>query len=117
MVMLSIKEHKLMDHGIEHCQYFQGYGIIFTGFGYMSMGAGGSINEAIADAIDQIATAGYDVENLIDAIEQEIAHLPTEQRSRSVCTWLNCDQADIDEDRRTLCESCERYYYMSIRIK
>ena len=51
----KIDEYEIIDHGIEHEQYYQGCGVAFTHFDYIHTGCGDSFNDALDDAFDQIA--------------------------------------------------------------
>lgn len=58
-----IGEFQLIDHGIEHSQYFQGCGVSFTPFSEVVTGIGNCPAEAIEDCLDQIAQNGYDADD------------------------------------------------------
>ena len=64
MASKRIGKFELIDHGIEHSQYFQGCGVAFTGFENVATGIGGNPAEAIDDCLEQIAQAGFDTEGM-----------------------------------------------------
>lgn len=50
-----IKDFELIDHGIDHNQYFRGCGVSGTKFEFVTTGAGENALEAFDDALEQIA--------------------------------------------------------------
>ena len=67
-----IGEFELIDHGIEHSQYFQGCGVAFTWFANVVTGIGDNPAEAIDDCLEERAMNGFDVEGMEARIlEQE----------------------------------------------
>jgi hypothetical protein len=95
-----IGEFELIDHGIEHSQYFQGCGVAFTGFANVVTGIGDNPAEAIDDCLEQVAQAGFDTEGMEARIlEQEgWEALPTTPDRQAI-------YGSIDET----------YYHVSIR--
>ena len=69
--MKPIVEFELIDHGIEHSQYFQGCGVAFTKFANVVTGIGDNPAEAIDDCLDQIAQAGFDTEGMEKRIMEQ----------------------------------------------
>jgi hypothetical protein len=66
-----ILDHEVVDHGVEGEQYFQGCGVAYTDFDDVATGIGDTYNDALADALEGLATSGrYDSEDL-DKIESE----------------------------------------------
>lgn len=53
-VSTSIKRARVVFHGIEHSQYFQGHGLAFTTYTHTATGIGSSSAEALDDAIEQL---------------------------------------------------------------
>lgn len=51
---LNPDEVEVIDHGAEHCQYFQGCGVAFTRFNHVITGCGDTPREAFEDALDQL---------------------------------------------------------------
>jgi hypothetical protein len=95
-------EYELVDHGIEHSQYFQGCGTSGTPFDVAVTGIGNNPAEAIEDCLEQVATIGIDVD--AEALEAQILadnewkEFPTEPAVE-----------DADEDS-------ELHYHVSIRL-
>lgn len=110
--MTTIKDFELIDHGIEHSQYFQGCGVTCASFENVAIGIGDNPAEAINDCLGQIATQEGDLDT--GGLETRIK---TEEkwedfpRSPSVCG--GCEDRDAGKWRR--CETCEIHYYVSIR--
>lgn len=92
-----IEEFEAIDHGIENEQYFQGCGIACTSFTDVATGFGASSDEAIEDAIEQLAMAYWDVDNLRERI------LSDEPNYKNV--RVHSRHGD------------DAYYYVSIRVK
>lgn len=92
-----IADFEIVDHGIEHEQYWQGCGVAFTKFDHVSTGAGWNPAEAIEDALEGLACCGWDCDGMDERILAYLGveYLPTEPTT---------------EDR----EDC--YYYVSIRV-
>ena len=88
--MKKIIEYQIIDHGVEHEQYFQGYGISFTRFEDIATGIGDSPKNALEDALDQLATGGWDT----DVINDEFSDIPT-----------------IEENQD------EMHHYVSVRVR
>ena len=95
-----IGEFELIDHGIEHSQYFQGCGVAFTRFANVVTGIGDNPAEAIDDCLEQMAMSGFDVEGMEARIlEQEgWEALPTVPDVQAIC-------GSVDET----------YYHVSLR--
>ena len=62
----KITKFEIIDHGVDHEQYFQGCGVAFTEFDQCYTGIGESKTEAFNDALDQIAVSGYDVPSKLE---------------------------------------------------
>lgn len=60
----GIGEFELIDHGMEHAQYFQGCGVAFTRFAHVVTGIGENPAEAIDDCLEQIAQAGFETRGM-----------------------------------------------------
>jgi hypothetical protein len=91
-------EYELIDHGIEHAQYFQGCGTAFTSFDNVVTGCGSNAAEAIDDALEALAQCDVDAEEL------NARMLKDENRK----SWPKRPAV-------TSKHSDEHYYYVSIR--
>lgn len=98
----TIVEFELVDHGIEHEQYFQGCGLAFTDYEDIATGCGDNPAEAIDDALESLACNGWETEGMEKGIlAQEFPgkrKLPTKPRV-------------------LLRHGDEAHYYVSIRVK
>ena len=95
-----IESFELVDHGIQHEQYFQGCGVSCTEYTDIATGMGDNPREAIDDALEQLACNGWDV----DAMEERI--IEQELPGKRV---IPCKPAVGNR------EDC--HYYLSIRVK
>ena len=91
--MKKIKDFEIVDHGVEHPDYFQGCGVTYTKFDDCATGIGRSLHEALGDALEQLA-ADYDL---------------------STCSTLVDECAEASKDTAALFDDAEVYYYASIR--
>lgn len=100
--MKTVTEFELVDHGIEHSQYFRGCGVASTSFENIITGTGDNPDEAIDDCLEQIAQCGFDTEGMEARImaQEEWDALPT--------TPNVADECGDDETGET-------YYHVSIR--
>lgn len=67
---MGVTAFEVDDCGWDHAQYFQGHGTACTDFDVVFIGAGDDPQEALEDALDQAAMAGWDV----DAIDNTLSH-------------------------------------------
>lgn len=102
-------EVQVIDHGIEHCEYFQGCGTAFTKFTNVQTGHGCDFQEAFEDVIEQIAMDDMR-EELVANIEMKaldsLGKLKIEDLPTSPTT---CGDENTEDDGM--------YYYVSIRWK
>lgn len=70
---MKIKDFRIVNHGVERSDYFQGHGVSFTRFTDCATGIGHSEKEALEDALDQLASSGFDVEALESTEEFQAA--------------------------------------------
>ena len=96
----AIAEFRIVDHGLEHEQYFQGHGVSFTRYTDCATGCGASAREAGNDALEQLACAGFAIP---PALEAEVLAL-----SDRVDSLDDCDDDDA---------ACERWHYVSIDVR
>ena len=118
--MKKILNVELLDHGIDHAQYFQGCGTAFTDFDVVFTGCGEDFAEAIEDALDEIAMNGEDhetVEKLIRKDEGIKGEWPTSPNAHIDCEPEHDENCDEDCDEWHGHDECELHYYVSIRIK
>lgn len=97
MARKTITDFELVDHGIEHEQYFQGCGTAFTSYAECYTGCGDNPAEAVDDCLEQIACCGVDV----DGMEARIL--------------ADCGKRKMPVRPRVKANQDEHHYYISIR--
>ena len=60
---MQVTDFEVIDHGIEHSQYFQGCGVAFSRYAHAVTGIGDDFREALDDCLNQIAYE-YDLGNI-----------------------------------------------------
>lgn len=98
----TITDFQVVDHGIDNSQYFQGCGVALTKYEHVVTGCGDHFDEAIDDALEQIAigTSGLiDFPSLEQAIKDDLGIKTVSWPSDTV----------VPEDTEGT------YYYVSIR--
>lgn len=100
---MSVKPTKfrIVDHGPDHAQYFPGHGISLTEFKECATGCGSTAKEALDDAIEQLATNGWDM-SAVEASEDA-------KIEGTIEGWHDC------KTEREL-ETCEHHYYVSVDV-
>ncbi len=96
--MKPIIDFDVVDHGVEHEQYFQGCGVACTRWDAVYTGAAKSAREALNDALEQLTVAGdYDVCSAEDRLSDALDALS--------------DESDVPHNGH------EFYHYVSIKVK
>lgn len=125
--MKTITCFEIVDHGIDHAQYFQGCGVSRTKFSDVATGCGDNPSEAFADALETLALDGWDVSK-VETSAEGIVYLKAEKPSASDevrehlanDTAQGADESDEDYEARIdeLLSDCdsELYYYLSVRV-
>ena len=115
--MKTIKDYEIVDHGVEGSQYFQGCSTMFTDYNDVATGAGNNPQQAICEALDQLAEY-YDVKsnhNLNCEVEDIEAEFVDTDFILDIIKEHNPEiksYDDIDDG-----EEIDLYYYVSIRVK
>ena len=104
MTRRKVEDYEIIDHGVDHSQYFCGGGTSFTEYEDCATGVGHSEREALDDALECLAMADWDV----SSIEHEVEQASDEE---TVCT--DCEHTD-DEDA---CAECELHHFVSVRVR
>lgn len=89
----KILAYEVIDHGVDHAQYFLGCGTAFTPFDFVQTGVGSTPHEALEDCLDQIAMLGFDTDGIKNGLSDETPE----------------ELEDTDE-------YSELYYYVSVRF-
>jgi len=89
--MKKVSIFELVDHGIEHFQYFHCYRRFSGDYENVVTGIGNSPAEAIDDCLNQIAELDFDIEGMEERIKEseEWDEFPTMPDIQSQCG--NCD--------------------------
>lgn len=69
--MKHIKAYEIINHGVEYSDYFQGCGVSGTEYTYVATGIGDSEDEALADALEQLAQNDWDTESNAELLADE----------------------------------------------
>lgn len=123
----KISDYSFDDLGIEHAQYFQGFGVSHTPYEFCATGSGSNLREAIDDCLEMMAQDGFDTSWIESDLAADVCKaqgidgadldkLPDELGS--VETYLmESDSADewTDENGEFDGTDCELYYYVGIR--
>ncbi len=117
----KITHYRLLDHGIENSQYFQGCGVAFTDYDDVATGCGDNFAEALDDALEMIAQQEDSVD--LDALESLIredenwpADKPWPETPSATAQFQkhNPEAHDEESDEWDM-DGCELYYYVSIQ--
>jgi hypothetical protein len=94
----QVAKWQVVNHGVEHSQYFQGCGVSFTEYDWCVTGIGMTASEAREDCFEQLATMGFDIPEQLetDALDET-------------------GNYSVPEDAQG--EDSENYVHISIRIK
>lgn len=103
--MKTIGAYEILDHGIEHSQYFQGCGTSFTEYVDVATGIGDNAYEALEDALESLAQGEWSV----DAIANRY-----DENAQGICQ--DCEHYGKD-DNDDVCEGCELHYHVSVRVR
>ena len=125
--MKTITCFEIVDHGIDHAQYFQGCGVGRTKFTEVATGCGDNPAEALADALEMLAQDGWDVSK-VEASAEGLAYAKAvkpsafdEAREQLMAdSPMELDESEEDysariDDLLSDCES-ELYYYVTVRV-
>lgn len=100
-----VASYEVIDHGIEHSQYFQGCGVAFTEYADCFTGCGNDASEALDDAIESACQCGYKFSD--DDYNGAMDDLSDRKTSVSALSSRASDHESYDD----------HYYYVSILLK
>lgn len=104
--MKTVQEYEILDHGVEHSQYFQGCGTAFTEFDDVATGIGETPHEALADALESLAQNDWDMEGIENDLPDDVTYCEG-------CEYANEDGNCTGGDG----ECCEMHYFVSVRVR
>lgn len=96
----KIAAWEILNHGMEHEQYFQGCGVSHTDYTDIATGIGDNAREAYDDALEQLACAGWDT-----------SRLPRRPRG------INAKDRVPADVIREMGEMCDAHIYVSVRVR
>lgn len=104
---------EIADLGVEHSQYFQGFGVSNTEFENCVTGAGFSFGEAVEDALNQVDTPGaYDaLKEGSDALHKEAGDI---RWNKSVYEWQGMSPEDIENMDDDIAMGIDHHYYVGM---
>ncbi len=108
--MKTAKAYRVVCHGIENSQYFQGHGLSFSKFADTATGIGDTALEAFEDALASLAQNDWDVESLRAEITKD-GQLPT--GGESVSQWI---EANAENGHEPSDYDSELYWYVSVDV-
>lgn len=97
---MRITDFEIVDHGIDHNQYFQGCGTSLTPYADVVTGAGSNPAEAYDDAADQLASNLFGAAGMDDFERRALAQVGLKRWPKRPCVRASDDDC---------------YYYISIR--
>lgn len=102
-----ITDYEIINHGIDHSQYFQGCGVAYTQFDHVATGIGDNPAEAIDDCLELMAQGDE-----CDGIDWE-AFEKRMLADEGLTEWPQ--SPSVSEDEEADDEASEMYYHISIR--
>ena len=97
--MRAIQAFEVINHGVEHEQYFPGCGLSHTPYEAIATGCGDSFAEAVADALAGLAQQGWETEGM----------------EKRICAALGRRKLPSKRTVRLRDEDC--HHYVSIRVR
>lgn len=93
----KVYEYEIVSLGVDHPDYFRGFGTAFTSFDDSFVGIGTDAKEAYEDAVDQAVSSGY---------EDEFPRRPRgiNKRDKVPAEYLQDAESDV-------------YYYVGVRVR
>jgi hypothetical protein len=107
----KVEEFEVEDLGIDHDQYFPGRGVS-KGFDAVFVGIGEDSHEALDDALEQAAMAGYDIEPDFEADVKKALGAPDRTVTSYVQSMAPGESAVVDEDGTE-----GLHYYVALQVK
>ena len=111
--MKTLTQFEILDHGVDHAQYFQGCGVSYTKFDECVTGCGQDAKEAIEDALESMAQNDVNT----DEIEKSDEYKAIDRADKKVPGYepLLTVEKFVKNQGEEMADDCELYYYVSIR--
>lgn len=115
----TITDYRIVDHGIEHAQYFQGHGTAFTNWDHCVTGCGDNFAEAIEDALESMAQGeecdGVDFAQFERLMKSEHPEYCRASYRLDDGAWVDKPSVQDNMSETEVEQSdCELYYHVSI---
>ena len=110
----KIEEHEINERGIQSSSYYQGAGTSFTQWEDVAVGIGANKHDALEDALEQLASQGYDTEGIVNEY--------TDSAENIVCANCGLYNEEQDGDTGIPCQpyetdNCEQYFFIEVYVK
>lgn len=101
-----VKSARIVNHGVEHEQYFQGHGVAFTKYDTCATGIGNCEKEAYDDALEQmLCSEEIDASALYRLLEEDEAGLSDKEPEA------------LTEAIEAMDAACDAHCYVSIDVE
>lgn len=119
---MRILDFELVDLGIEHEQYFGGFGCSHTSYSESCYGIGDDPAEALEDCLEQIAQSGFDTAEMESRISKEFPDFSDDKKNSaaSVTALEESERGWSSEDDKSCNDELDpdfsdHYYHIGIR--
>jgi hypothetical protein len=104
-VVKKIADYQIIQHGVNHESYFEGCGVALTPYTDVATGIGDTAEEALGDALDQLAQGGWDTSSIKDHLDDV----------ETIDDWMEDNGEDPEEEHRD--DPLGIWFYVSVRVK
>jgi hypothetical protein len=112
---------EIVDHGIQHSDYFSGCGTSFTNYTDVATGIGDDFQEALEDALESLAQSGWNVNIVVDDEDHEDGESVSTIRENEAEERQQAWEDEHGEDEEYEDDECDdednRYYTVSVRVR
>lgn len=84
---MVIKDFEVIEHGCMYSDYFQGCGTSYTEYEDVATGIGSNLNEAIDDALEQLAQGDWETEGMETRIVEKYGKIPEVEEPEEDCHY------------------------------
>jgi len=113
--MKRITEYEIINHGVQHSDYFQGCGTCHTEFTDVATGIGVSEREALDDALEMLAQANWDTESNAD-LQADFDKADDTDEVQAVIDEY-ADDIGVDEDGNPPDDYDTPWVHVSVRVR
>lgn len=111
--------YEVVDHGVDHAQYFSFPSAMHTKFDESYFGCGSTYREALDDALESFALSEdnkYKRQAIIACIESDPALKIDDETNEKYSVEAELRSQGLINDDGEWPDECELYYYVSIRV-